>query len=80
MNEVITLHKTDLRAERTKDCKEILTTVNEFIDESGGCDEVLIWVRYGTVFRRFNTPVDDVVNLIGRIEMHKDDLMQWMRE
>jgi len=53
--------------------------VKEWIAENGGADEVLVWVRYGTNFRRFNSPVDDVVNLIGRIEMHKDDLMQWMK-
>jgi len=76
---VIPLHKTDLRKERTEECNEVLDDVKEWIAENGGADEVLVWVRYGTNFRRFNSPVDDVVNLIGRIEMHKDDLMQWMK-
>lgn len=76
---VIPLHKTDLRKERTEECIQVLDDVKEWIQENGGADEVLVWVRHDTFFRRFNSPVDDVINLIGRIEMHKDDLMQWMK-
>lgn len=76
---VIPFRKTDLRKERTEECNQVLDDVKEWIEENGGADEVLVWVRSDTLFRRFNSPVDDVINLIGRIEMHKDDLMQWMK-
>ena len=77
---VVPLHKTDHRKERTEACHEVLGFAKEWIDENGGADEVLIWIRSGHQFRRFNSPVDDVIGLIGRIEMHKDDLMQWMKD
>jgi len=78
-NSVVSLRKTDHHKERTDACIEVLDLVREWIDEEGGADEVLIWIRKENMFRRFNSPVDDVINLIGRIEMHKDDLMQWMK-
>jgi len=71
--------KSDLHKERTQNCYETLEDARQYIEEIGGADEVLIWIRSGTEFRRLNTPVDDVIGLIGRIEMHKDDLISWMK-
>ena len=71
--------KADLHKERTENCYEVLDDAKQYIEEIGGADEVLIWIRSGTEFRRLNTPVDDVIGLIGRIEMHKDDLISWMK-
>lgn len=77
---VIALRKTDHKKERTDECIQVLDDVREWINENEGVDEVLVWIRSGHQFRRFNSPVDDVIGLIGRIEMHKDDLLQWMKE
>jgi len=69
------------REPRNKDVLELLEAAIQRVRESGDdATEAVIMMRVGDSWRRLTTSVDDLVQLVGAIELLKYDSLQRMQE
>ncbi len=69
------------REPRNKDVIEMLETAIQRVRESGDdATEAVIMMKIGDSWRRMTTGVDDLVQLVGAIELLKYDSLQRMQE
>ncbi len=69
------------REPRNKDVLELLEAAIQRVRESGDdATEAVIMMRVGDSCRRLTTSVDDLVQLVGAIELLKHDTLRRMEE
>ncbi len=69
------------REPRNKDVLELLEAAIQRVRESGDdATEAVVMMKIGDSWRRMTTGVDDLVQLVGAIELLKYDSLQRMQE
>jgi hypothetical protein len=69
------------REPRNKDVIEMLEAAIQRVRESGDdATEAVVMMKIGDSWRRMTTGVDDLVQLVGAIELLKYDSLQRMQE
>ena len=68
------------REPRNKEAIELLENVLAKVREKDDVTEVLMFVKLGDDYHRFTTSTEDMVKLIGALEMAKHDVLRRMTE
>lgn len=68
------------RAPRNGEAIELLESILELVRSEDMVTEVLMFIRRGEDYHRFSTSTEDMVKLIGALEMAKHDVLRRMTE
>jgi hypothetical protein len=68
------------REPRNKEAIELLEAVLAKVREENDATEVFMFVKLGDNYHRFTTSTDDMVRLLGMLEMAKGDVLRRMTE